>query len=412
MPCIVRTDKLPTIDMLFGSIIKRRISGSVREIAGTVYISLAALRAKFVVLIKLSESEFRTYRTKFVYELFAAQRVDCSVIDRNQSSEHPFHGFSTAYELRAAHLLVIPDGEVLGTIPLLADDAGVVISDEFPGRTVTDLAVADAKRSYFVSPIKSELVCSLVDPFAHNYFHWFLDVLTRLRELEEYEARTSGVADLLIPAWLAPWQESSLKLLAPNRRLIPHKTRHGLFRLRARTLLFPALSRFLGEGDAPFAAMDPAACRWLQNRLRTALGLQLITRNRRILISRAQASSRRILNEDLLFKSLTPLGFECYCLEGLTFREQAELFASATHIVAAHGSGLTNLLFCDDAVVCELFALEHGVRSEYFQICAALGHQYHYMICESESVTNDFFVDIDHVLRLITDGTDRSLESA
>jgi capsular polysaccharide biosynthesis protein len=42
-------------------------------------------------------------------------------------------------------------------------------------------------------------------------------------------------------------------------------------------------------------------------------------------------------------------------LSGLTLADQARLFASASHIVAPHGAGLANLIFCNPGVsICEL----------------------------------------------------------
>jgi capsular polysaccharide biosynthesis protein len=157
------------------------------------------------------------------------------------------------------------------------------------------------------------------------------------------------------------------------------------------------MSRFLGGPDAPFDAQDPEVCVWLRDRFRIALNLSVSGLRRKIIISRSLATSRRILNEQELVRTLECDGFELHCLERMTFEEQARLFSSASHIVAAHGSGLTNLLFANDVRVCELFSKGHGVRSEYFQISAALGHQYNCMIVDDVNDQHDICVDVDQV---------------
>jgi capsular polysaccharide biosynthesis protein len=52
----------------------------------------------------------------------------------------------------------------------------------------------------------------------------------------------------------------------------------------------------------------------------------------------------------------------------LTLEEQIDLFSNATHVIGVHGAGLTNLIHARTAAVLELFAENHGLRPDYFQI--------------------------------------------
>jgi capsular polysaccharide biosynthesis protein len=69
--------------------------------------------------------------------------------------------------------------------------------------------------------------------------------------------------------------------------------------------------------------------------------------NKKIFISRQDASSRKILNEDEIFELLRDQGFERYFLTLMSIPEQILLFKNAETIVSAIGSGLTNIIFCD-----------------------------------------------------------------
>ena len=60
---------------------------------------------------------------------------------------------------------------------------------------------------------------------------------------------------------------------------------------------------------------------------------------------RPGAKSRKLVNSDELILALK--GWETVALEKMTIKEQMQTFAEATHIVAAHGAGLTNLLWCN-----------------------------------------------------------------
>jgi capsular polysaccharide biosynthesis protein len=73
--------------------------------------------------------------------------------------------------------------------------------------------------------------------------------------------------------------------------------------------------------------------------------------NKRIYISRAKASNRHIENEEELLILLKKHDFETVFLEGLSVRRQAELFQNAEAIIAPHGAGLTNLIFCKNSIL-------------------------------------------------------------
>jgi capsular polysaccharide biosynthesis protein len=96
----------------------------------------------------------------------------------------------------------------------------------------------------------------------------------------------------------------------------------------------------------------------------------------RIYISRRLRPTRSILNEDECLGVLERHGFRSYCTENLTLREERELFANAEAVVALHGAGVANLLFCHArCTVVELFA--HGFTSTWFaEASAVLGLTY------------------------------------
>jgi capsular polysaccharide biosynthesis protein len=66
--------------------------------------------------------------------------------------------------------------------------------------------------------------------------------------------------------------------------------------------------------------------------------------HRKIVVLRPGAKTRRLTNSEELLLALK--GWETIVLETMTIREQIRTFAEATHIVAAHGAGLVNLLWC------------------------------------------------------------------
>lgn len=67
---------------------------------------------------------------------------------------------------------------------------------------------------------------------------------------------------------------------------------------------------------------------------------------RRIYISRRDTSYRRMVNEDKLEALLTAKRYEIVTLSDMTFADQVNLFRACDEIVAPHGAGLSNLIFC------------------------------------------------------------------
>jgi capsular polysaccharide biosynthesis protein len=84
----------------------------------------------------------------------------------------------------------------------------------------------------------------------------------------------------------------------------------------------------------------------------------------------------------------------------MTFSEQVKLFAETEIVVAPHGAGLTNIMFCPEkTVVVELFGPPHYIRPDYFQLAHNLGLQYEYLLCIYQEY--DLQVDINSLSQIL-----------
>jgi capsular polysaccharide biosynthesis protein len=96
---------------------------------------------------------------------------------------------------------------------------------------------------------------------------------------------------------------------------------------------------------------------------------------RRIYISRRYAS-RSFDNEEEIEAAMVKYGFETCYLEKLVFKEQVRLFKSVKVVVAPHGAGLANLLWCNPGTrVIEIFSSRH-FNDCYARLCSLLGLNY------------------------------------
>lgn len=101
---------------------------------------------------------------------------------------------------------------------------------------------------------------------------------------------------------------------------------------------------------------------------------------RKLYISRSRANFRRVLNEKEVLDYLMPLGYKPVWLEDLTFPEQVGLFQYAEEIIAPHGAGLANLIWCQPgAKIIEFFSPEY-LPECYWVIAKQIGLNHGYLV--------------------------------
>jgi capsular polysaccharide biosynthesis protein/tetratricopeptide (TPR) repeat protein len=217
----------------------------------------------------------------------------------------------------------------------------------------------------------------------HVYFHWLVDILPRWELL-----RLSGI-DLTKIDWFVvnslrqPFQRETLKYLGIPERKIIESDRYP--HIQAQQLIVPSFPGFLGW--LPPWALQFLGSQFLGffgNRLEF-LGASSNTYNypERIYISREKAQYRRVINECEVWETLEKFGFVKIFLESYSVQEQIRLFAQAKIIVAAHGSGLTNIIFCQpNTQILELVSPNY-IKHYFWVISQQLGLKHYYLVGES-----------------------------
>lgn len=208
----------------------------------------------------------------------------------------------------------------------------------------------------------------------NTYYHWMADLLPRFKLLELADIKLEEIDFFVVNSCHLPFQRETLNWLGiPTHKIIQNSQKPHI---KAPNLVVPSL-----PGDV--GLMSPWTCQFLREAFLNKATTQGLQTPSRIYISRRHASYRRILNEDETIARLSPYGFVPIVLESLSFLEQVALFANAKAIIAPHGAGLTNTLFCNPGTqLIEIFSPDM-VSVNYWVVSNIIGLNYSYLIGES-----------------------------
>lgn len=205
------------------------------------------------------------------------------------------------------------------------------------------------------------------------YFHWMLDILPRFELLNLSEIETTEIDYFLIDDRTGFQQESIQILNLPKSKLLKLSS---ALHLRADRLIVPS---FPGS----VAWMPSWTCDFLKRQFLSSECDRFSDVGDRIYISRGQAQSRRVLNEEEVIALLEKFGFRTVTLESMSIREQASLLSKASVVVSPHGSGLTNLVFCQPGTkAIEIFA-PYYVYPCYWLLSNLVNLDYYYVLGEN-----------------------------
>ncbi|MBI4779844.1 MAG: DUF563 domain-containing protein [Oscillatoriophycideae cyanobacterium NC_groundwater_1537_Pr4_S-0.65um_50_18] len=302
--------------------------------------------------------------------------------------------------------------QICNAIAILTPDRDLLadLSQDYPGKLPgCQHAHADRHRIFSEKiappePIRGS-VAALTGLSGHNYFHWIVDILPRLELL-----RQCGIAwDTIDWFWInnidQPFQQQTLAALGIPLEKVLVSDRHPF--IQADSLIVPSFAGHLGWSE-------PWALEFLRQKFLPLAASSSRNLPKRIYVSRTQAHHRLVLNEAAVLQQLLPLGFVSVTLENLSFAEQIALFAQADVIIAPHGGGLTNILFCrPGTTIVELVAPSY-IRHYYWVISHYLKLQSYLLAAAGVTcypirqlmypspLTEDIWVDLDALKILLS----------
>jgi hypothetical protein len=174
-------------------------------------------------------------------------------------------------------------------------------------------------------------VFSMIGDDAENLYHWTFDVMPRLRLVDHVRR-----AQVRVLARLRhPFHRASLEAAGFSPESI----------IPAESMTFYRVEELLAAKVVKGVTADNLA-NAREIYLKAANSIPTAKTRGRLYISRARATSRRILNEDVLLRIIEPHGFKPVFMETLSLAEQLALFRDAETIISPTGAALAHLHLC------------------------------------------------------------------
>jgi capsular polysaccharide biosynthesis protein len=279
----------------------------------------------------------------------------------------------------------------------ISPESGIYYNQLF--QPVLDSAFGKHKLARLVKrfgPLSKQIMpvaCTISHGPWNNYYHWFIDILPRTWHLHKFHEE--GQIDLIVFDLKEEYKVILETLLPPNVRIFNSSDKSWI---RVKKAIFlPFISKdCCGSLPADYL-------RFFRNKAFSLFGIAAGDRTRKLYVSRKKADKRRILNEEALLEIVTANGFETVFLEDLHIAMQAGLFNKACCIVAPHGAGLTNLLFCEPGTrVMEIFGGAMGNHQHYKCLAGSLQLSYSYIECGAGTKNENYTIP-EEQLRIIKD---------
>ncbi|MCM3603367.1 glycosyltransferase family 61 protein [Robertmurraya korlensis] len=265
-----------------------------------------------------------------------------------------------------AYVFILPEGYVLG------ENGAILTSDN---KLIWDLSIewisSPSEHSIFQRHILPQVkrfkktVAVVAAIGSNNYYHWMFDILPRFDlvrksniEIDYYVVNQCNFS----------YQTDTLDLLRiPKEKIIQSST--DMF-IQSKNLVVPSLPGYTTKWASDF----------LRQYFLPLVENETSPYGERIYITRNDANSRRVVNEEEIINFLKNHGFTIVCLQNLSVLEQINMFSKAKYIISPHGAGLTNLTFCQPGTKVIEFFSPNYLNPCYWHLSTFLDLQYHPLI--------------------------------
>ncbi len=339
--------------------------------------------------------DFRKEQTQQVKVLKKATVFRPSFLNFH-SSEKPYWINFTAIEGSPHFVIPIENATLISKGIVIDEDGKVILENCIFQREYLDELFSNhlIKLRRFLPSRNVGKVISLLNRLDNNYFHWATESLTRIllvHQLPEFSSYK-----IVIKSGSQPFIKESLSFLfnVEEEQIIEKPLSQVLKTKETMVVSFPHVRKDETQWTNVY---DPSVLQNLNTLALKRIKEQSIYRQNHpqcILISRKNATERRMINEEEVLSSLESYGVEVVYLEMLPYLEQVALFSKAKVIIGVHGAGLTNCLYCENATLIEYFPEKRNIRDGFYftQITGAIQMPHHFITYEDANAQGDLLM--------------------
>lgn len=288
--------------------------------------------------------------------------------------DHPYFAEPTRYQQTPRRVVTIENARVLSHPHLVIHPDGFAITE----LSATRIIESDPLKRCLFPPARRlpGKTLTLLTEAGTNYCHWLFDLLPKVKMLRDADIEPAAFDTILVPSFCRDYERRTFERLGiPADRVLATGPLPGCY-------LCESLTATTRCHFHPVLEADSVAF------IREQLAPDGAEPSRRIFVDRNRAQWRRLTNLTEIQEILKAFQFETVAPETLSFDQQRQLFAEASHVVGVHGAGFSNILFCPiSARVAEIFAPSY-VETTYYNFCHLCGIHYDYLYGEGSFPDN------------------------
>lgn len=221
-------------------------------------------------------------------------------------------------------------------------------------------------------------VVFLSSRWGYNYCHWMFDIISRLELLNQSRIKLDSIDKFVVNSYQKQFQKESLNIIGISQERVIESEVYC--HIKARQIIYTSMPNQGIPGKWH--------CDFLRKKFLSLVPDKNISLER-IYISREDSAVRRVVNETELIDFISKYGFISVTLSSMSFLEQVALFANARVIIAPHGAGFTNTVFCQpETKIIEIFGRD-AIRNCYYVVASYCNLEYYYLICQSDNQRKD-----------------------
>ena len=284
---------------------------------------------------------------------------------------------------------VVDDGFVVSPDATLLTDFSIV-----PDVPTSQHPLLNSSRTLMPAKFLRGKSALLTAHGGRGYYHWMFEVLPRIELVRQAGWNLNDIDKFIVNSQITRFQIETLQLLNIPRGKVVESHWHP--HIVTDQLIVPSIPEYITP--------------WVCNFLRESFLKSSTNKKRKIYIGRAKTAHRRVTNETKLIQVLSEYGFESVYLEEYSITDQAQLMAEAEFIIAPHGAGLTNLVFCSPGTTVIELIYPKSVKKLFWTLSSIMNLNYYYLFAIGEPPpegvdsylnSEDMEVDLDKLTLLL-----------